>query len=218
MAGKPGCVRLKRFCINGHEYTPENTQITSKGTRDCRICRKARNQANSKRRAVGRLGQRAYSFAQRIACLRRNEELFWQCVDRPSSEACWIWGGRFMPNGYGRIGLYDSDTHADFAWVAHRAAWELLRGEIPAGMQLDHLCRVRACINPAHLEVVTDQENRRRKDALRTHCARGHLKTPENWYYAPDGQGRCGICMREKCRQNAAARRSLHRGAWGDLA
>lgn len=89
---------------------------------------------------------------------------------------CWLWIGATTGGGYGNV------------WVAgkwrpaHRVLFEIARGEvIPAGLQLDHLCRVRRCVNPDHLEIVTAKENIRRSPLIgqhhrrRTHCKRGHL-------------------------------------------
>lgn len=68
-----------------------------------------------------------------------------------------MWTGRTMSDGYVRIGIRGS------VYSAHRVAWELDRGPIPAGLQIDHLCRNPACINPDHLEPVTQLENLRRQ-------------------------------------------------------
>jgi hypothetical protein len=78
---------------------------------------------------------------------RRESLLRFEGVD-----GCWLWRGRIAPNGYGTIGKE----------YAHRVAYERARGPIPAGMELDHLCRVKACVNPDHLEVVTKSENAKR--------------------------------------------------------
>lgn len=98
------------------------------------------------------------------------ESRFWAKVNK--TESCWIWTGN-KGAGYGRFAL----TSRQFIG-AHRYAYELLVGPIPAGFQLDHLCRTPACVNPDHLEPVTMLENIRR--AKRTHCKYGHEFTPEN--------------------------------------
>lgn len=99
-------------------------------------------------------------------------------IERIPESGCWLFIGT-LRDGYGRIrqgGRRDSPL-----LQAHRASYELAKGKIPEGLQLDHLCRVRCCVNPAHLEPVTHLENAHRgAHATKTHCKHGHEFTPEN--------------------------------------
>jgi len=81
---------------------------------------------------------------------------FFQRIQRTES-GCWLWTGSVHKGGYGRIKL-----RHDVYGVAHRVAWELLRGPIPPGLTIDHLCFVKRCVNPEDLEPCTTQENTRR--------------------------------------------------------
>jgi hypothetical protein len=103
-------------------------------------------------------------------------------VSPEPNTGCWLWTGCDNGHGYGRIGLGPAALGIA---LAHRALYELMRGPIPDGMTLDHLCRIRCCVNPDYLEAVTLQENIRRGEcgkyqAARTHCPQGHEYTPEN--------------------------------------
>lgn len=78
-----------------------------------------------------------------------------------SATGCWLWDGHILASGYGQY----KDRGRTFQ--AHRWFWERVHGSVPAGLELDHLCRVRACVNPAHLEAVTHTENCRRASYAR---------------------------------------------------
>lgn len=78
---------------------------------------------------------------------------------------CWTWTGNIAPIGYGRLSIHDELQYA------HRFSWELFRGRIPDDLTIDHLCRVRACVNPDHLEPVTREENTRREMEARAAVA-----------------------------------------------
>jgi hypothetical protein len=121
-------------------------------------------------------------------------------LPEPNS-GCWIWMGALSEAGYGR----------DWNSRAHRVTYEALRGPIPDGMVLDHKCRTRCCVNPDHLEPVTDRENLMRgntparKNAEKTHCKRGHEFTPKNTRVSMAGSGtKCRVC-RECARRRDAA-------------
>jgi hypothetical protein len=98
---------------------------------------------------------------------------------------CWEWQGSLV-DGYGVV--CGTGPYSSLRIYAHRYMYERERGPIPEGLEIDHLCRNRKCINPAHLEAVTHRENMLRGDsfsarhAKQTHCLRGHELTPENVY------------------------------------
>jgi len=114
---------------------------------------------------------------------------------------CWEWSAAKDRYGYGRFKIGRKKVKP------HRVAYELVMGSIPEGLQLDHLCRVRHCINPAHLEPVTNTVNSLRGtspmavNAAKTHCPAGHEYTPENTYLRAKGWRAC-----RKCRTEASAR------------
>lgn len=111
---------------------------------------------------------------------------FWNQVRRGT---CWEWTGR-RTRGYGQFGWNGR------GWFTHRLAYEALVGPIPDGLVLDHLCRNPPCVNPNHLEPVTQGENVRRGYwGTRTHCSNGHEYTPESTYQTT-GRRRCAPCQR----------------------
>lgn len=127
---------------------------------------------------------------------------------------CWEWTAYRTRDGYGIIGVEGHRTAR-----AHRVAYELIEGPIPEGLQLDHLCRVRYCINPAHLEPVTSRENTMRSpisltaiSAAKTHCPAGHEYTLENTRYQANGRV-CRECGREHGRRWYATRGRAARAA-----
>lgn len=123
---------------------------------------------------------------------------------------CWRWLLYKLPNGYGMIGM----GHACKKYV-HRVAHEAWKGPIPPGLVIDHLCRVRDCCNPEHLEAVTPSQNTMRGDtrpvrlAARSECSQGHEYTPENTRMRKDNNGRrCVTCVRESSRRNYERKRA----------
>ncbi|GAA0970031.1 hypothetical protein GCM10009555_018240 [Acrocarpospora macrocephala] len=115
-------------------------------------------------------------------------ERLWEKVQRGGEAECWVWSGP-KTNGYGVIG--EGGRGAPTLRV-HRVAYELLVGPIPEGLHLDHLCRNRPCVNPAHLEAVTQEENNRRAGQARTHCPHGH-ELPAS---GADGRRYCKTCRK----------------------
>lgn len=136
------------------------------------------------------------------------EELFWPKVDRdgpqpewnPDLGNCWLWLAYIGPGGYGRF----KPPGRRSPEVAHRVAYRLMVGPIDKGLDLDHLCRVRSCVNPGHLEPVTRQENLLRSPLMgglnreKTHCANGHPYDEENTYFAASGRRNCRQCQRDR--------------------
>lgn len=127
----------------------------------------------------------------------RLPERFWSKVSPCPMSGCWLWTAHASPQGYGRIGTGGHTTDC-----AHRVAYRALVGVIADGLVLDHLCRVRCCVNPAHLEAVKHTENCRRGVAAEvnsarlrsaTHCARGHAYTKDNTRVLR-GIRRCRTC------------------------
>jgi hypothetical protein len=145
--------------------------------------------------------------AQKVAVADR----FWTKVDMSAGPAgCWRWRACVGPDGYGRLMVQKRPVGA------HRIAYELLVGPIPAGLELDHLCRNRGCCNPAHLEPVTHRENALRGvgfggiNAKKTHCPHGHPYEGANVYRDANGERRCRECHRQESRQRAAQQREAN--------
>ena len=94
---------------------------------------------------------------------------FWFYVEK--TESCWLWKGSRAKNGYGNFHVPGSGMNGSTVY-AHRYSYEEIKGKIPYGMDLDHKCRVRHCVNPEHLEVVTRSENLKRGRALESTAQR----------------------------------------------
>lgn len=122
-----------------------------------------------------------------------------------TKSGCWVWAGSRLPTGYGKFNI---KRHSMYT---HRIAYMIFVGDIPAGLHIDHLCRNRACYNPAHLEPVTCRENVLRSpihmaaiNAQKTECVRGHPLSGENLMLAPDGGRKCRACGRAACNKRYA--------------
>ena len=138
---------------------------------------------------------------------------FWAKVNK--TDGCWRWTGYITREGYGRTATVVSGRRT--TTMAHRLAYELLVGSIPDGLELDHLCRVRNCVRPDHLEPVTGRVNRLRSpihfsalNAAKTHCKHGHEFTPENTRTRPGHPRECRTCAREQ--QKERRRRANSKG------
>jgi hypothetical protein len=127
-------------------------------------------------------------------------------VEPGEPDECWIWTGRLGPNGYAHSWIWDGPRQQFVN--GHRIVYMGLVGPIPRGLILDHLCRTKACVNPWHLEPVTNGENGRRHAALKTHCKAGHLLAGDNLIPANLKQGfrACLACHRARTRKQRDAR------------
>lgn len=133
-----------------------------------------------------------------------NEPEFWSRVVK-QPDGCWLWTGARTSAGYGNVrfkGRY---------WSAHRLSYSLGHGLPPDHLKMDHLCRVRLCVNPAHLEPVTDRVNILRGvgpsafHAVKTHCPQGHEYDLLNTYVTSKGIRQCRECHRVRYRASRSA-------------
>lgn len=108
---------------------------------------------------------------------------------------CWRWNGAACSSGYGSL------TWRAKGWLAHRLAYTLVIGPIPAGYEVHHTCGNRLCINPAHLQPLPGRAHRlvtdtpMARNAAKTHCRHGHPFTPENTYIHRNGRRECRACL-----------------------
>lgn len=121
--------------------------------------------------------------------------------EKGSDDDCWLWTANLV-RGYGQFGLHGRMVYA------HRVAYEMKYGLIPEGLYIDHLCRTRNCVNPSHMEPVTNRVNLLRgvgvaaMNARKTHCDRGHELSGENLipYHMARGWRICRSCVNAKQR------------------
>lgn len=148
------------------------------------------------------------------------EERFWSKVDKRASDECWSWTASLYRNGYGQF----SDKTKKL--LAHKWSYERFVGPVPDGKEIDHLCRNRRCVNPAHLEAVPHRVNMGRGETIaalaasRTHCPHGHPYDAENTDYEKDGSRKCRMCRRKRDRDSkrwlhmTPAQREAARAKW----
>jgi len=105
---------------------------------------------------------------------------------------CWEWGGYISPKGYAKI------THKKRSVIGSRFMYELIYGDVPKGLVVDHICNVRNCLNPKHLRAITNKENYMRSDKFgdSTHCPHGHNLNETGVELDWRGSRRCSECRR----------------------
>lgn len=143
---------------------------------------------------------------KRVEWSDRTVARFFAKVDEDPITGCWNWTAFCDPKGYGRFQYGARDAR-----LAYNVSYGLMVGEVPEGLELDHLCRNNRCVNPYHLELVTSAVNMQRRAGLKTHCPSGHPYSPENSYRTPAGNTVCRTCRKRsqrvvKDRQKAARR------------
>lgn len=197
------------LCVNGHRWD-ENALVKANGKRFCRLCNRDKCQAyrlrvNAALIANGRTcacgcGKPVLTgtYAQGHVRLDPKTAMqeFLERVAFDSETGCWLWCGSMGDSGYGRFR----------GTMAHRFSFEQFNGPIPDGQEPDHLCRVRRCVNPEHLEAVTHRENVLRGESIPaqrarlTHCFHGHPFDEINTVRVGLGRA-CRICRRASNRR-----------------
>lgn len=142
-----------------------------------------------------------------MTSMRNPLERFIEKVDMTGD--CWLWTAYIDRDGYGLFGVATGQTVR-----AHRWFYEQSVGPLPPGEPLDHLCRVRACVRPSHLELVTTKINNERGErAQQTHCVNGHEFTEANTYVKPNGCRQCRRCHHDREKDPVARRRRAEASA-----
>lgn len=133
-------------------------------------------------------------------------------IPEPNS-GCWLWTGGATSAGYGIIYTGNSGELPK-STTAHRIAYLLFKGPIPDGLEIDHLCRVRSCVNPDHLEAVSHRVNLFRGKSISsihsrlTHCPKGHPYSDDNLYvHNKTGWRQCRICRSHHSRNRKSRRK-----------
>lgn len=138
------------------------------------------------------------------------EQRFWPQVEK--TDTCWLWRGWIDKDGYGNIHGFGKQQGS------HRVAWMMLNGAVPDGLVIDHICRVRNCVNPEHLRAITFVQNVMcgegpcARHKRKTHCTNGHELTEENVHLRGGGKWRsCRICERAADKRKRGRRREKQR-------
>ena len=133
---------------------------------------------------------------------------FWSRVNK--TDKCWLWTGGRGKEGYASFRSDGRDMYGhQFSFMLHTGAW------CPEGLELDHVCRVRHCVNPAHLEPVTHHENLLRGSVKKKYCHRGHVLADPNYYYYAMKNGttkkKCKACMKRANRRSKVTHAPIER-------
>lgn len=161
-------------------------------------------------RRIGRIkGQPMRFLVGHRSRLPKREGPDWAYEDRGHETPCRIWQHGLSAGGYGRISIGNNQQQ-----YTHIVEWEAVNGPVPDGLELDHLCRQRACGEVAHLEAVTHAENvlrglagatGRAQQLAKTHCPKGHPYAGDNLYVCAAGKRHCRECRRGMKRRRRAA-------------
>lgn len=125
-----------------------------------------------------------------------------------NGRGCWLWSGAAQPSGYGKL------WNGERVEQTHRVSYREFVGAIPADLEIDHECRVRACLNPAHLRPMAHRENLligetfAAREAAQTHCIHGHPFAGPNLRIATSGSRQCRACDRIRQAGYRQARRA----------
>jgi len=142
---------------------------------------------------------------------RNTIEKLLSLVEPVTESGCWIYHGCVSPNGYAYARFEGKPVSV------HRLLYTRFVGQIPLDLQIDHLCRVKCCVNPAHLEAVTSQENTLRgigpsaMNAKKTHCPRGHELIGNNVYLRLGRMRNCVLCRNLQNKMRRAKRKAEYR-------
>jgi hypothetical protein len=137
------------------------------------------------------------------------QQRFWRKVERSGADDCWNWTGATNSRGYGSIGWGPKGKSK--SWLTHRVSFVLAGGELDTSLTLDHTCRNKVCVNPAHLEQVSRCENIQRAAKTITHCRKGHPLYGANMRMSARGKRVCRTCAKAVSEKWNDKTRSLRR-------